>query len=65
MSHSCTFSGHVRRFSGYLSDVTANMPYLIALGFAPVGAMLLLVVVTRLENSLPHDNTLCRRRLKG
>jgi hypothetical protein len=41
------------------------MPYLIAIGFAPAGAMLLLVVVTCLENSLPHDNTLGRQRLKG
>lgn len=42
-----------RRSAGYLSCVTSLLPYLIALGFAPVGAMLLLTIVTRRENSSP------------
>lgn len=42
-----------RRSAGYLSCVTSLLPYLIALGFAPVGAMLLLAIVTRRENSSP------------
>jgi hypothetical protein len=41
------------RFAGYVSDVTSHLPYLIAIGFAPVCVMLLLVIVTRLEGSLP------------
>lgn len=45
---------------GYSSDVTSHLSYLIAIGFAPVVAMLLLVIVTRLENSLSHENV--RRR---
>jgi hypothetical protein len=39
--------------------MTAHLPYLIAIGFAPVGVMLLLVIVTLLEGSLPHDSALC------
>jgi hypothetical protein len=34
---------------------------LIAIGFAPVGMMLLLVIVTRLEGSPPHDDAVLRR----
>jgi len=51
---------HARRLEGYSSDVTSHLAYLIAIGFAPVGAMVLLVIVTRLENSLPQDNVLRR-----
>jgi hypothetical protein len=39
--------------AGYLCDMTSYLPYLIAIGFAPVCVMLLLVIVTRLEGSLP------------
>lgn len=46
---------------GYMSDVTSHLPYLIAIGFAPVGVMLLLVIVTLLEGSLPS----ARPRSKG
>ena len=43
------------RSAGYMGDVTSHLPYLIAIGFAPVCVMLLLVIVTRLEGSLPTD----------
>jgi hypothetical protein len=43
------------RAAGYLSDMTSYLPYLIAIGFAPPGLMLLLVIVTRLEGSLPPE----------
>lgn len=36
-----------------MGDVTSHLPYLVAIGFAPVGVMLLLVIVTCLEGSLP------------
>ena len=51
--------------AGYVSGMTSHLPYLIAIGFAPVGMMLLLVIVTRLEGSLRHDDVLRRRRLNG
>jgi len=41
------------RSAGYMGHVASHLPYLIAIGFAPVGVMLLLVIVTRLEGSLP------------
>jgi hypothetical protein len=41
--------------AGYMNNVASHLPYLIAIGFAPVCLMLLLVVVTRLEGSLPTD----------
>jgi hypothetical protein len=41
--------------------MTVLLPYLIAIGFTPVGLMLLLVIVTRLEGSLP-DNRAPRAR---
>lgn len=50
---------------GYLPDVTSYLPYLIAIGFAPAAMMLVLVIVTRFEGSLPRDNVLRRRRLNG
>jgi hypothetical protein len=48
-----------------MSGMTSLLPYLIAIGFAPVGMMLLLAIVTRLEGSLPHDNGLRPPRLNG
>ena len=50
--------GMHRRSYGYLSDVTSHLPFLIAIGFAPVGIMILLVIVTRIEGSLPTDRGL-------
>lgn len=41
--------------AGYMSDMTAQLPLLLAVGFAPVAVMLLLVIVTRLESSPPAD----------
>jgi len=35
--------------------MTSHLPYLIAIGFAPVGVMLLLIIVTFLEGSLTDD----------
>jgi hypothetical protein len=37
--------------AGYRWDMTAQLPLLLAVGFAPVAVMLLLVIVTRLESS--------------
>jgi hypothetical protein len=51
--------------TGYLPDVSSYLPYLIAIGFAPAAMMLVLVIVTRLEGSLPRESVLRRRRLNG
>lgn len=41
---------------GIRLDVTALLPYLLALGLVPLGFALLLFVLTRLESSLPSDS---------
>lgn len=41
---------------GIRLDVTALLPYLLALGLVPLGFALLLFILTRLESSLPSDS---------
>lgn len=53
MRSGCRPVGMHRLSVGYVSDMAAQLPLLIAIGFAPVAVMLLLVLVTRLENTLP------------
>ena len=41
--------------------MSSQLP-LIAIGFAPVGVMLMLVIVTHVEGSLSHEDLPRRRR---
>lgn len=41
--------------AGYMWDMSAQLPLLFVVGFAPVALMLRLVIVTRLESSHPAD----------